>query len=394
MAANGTAPLSYQWTFNGGNISGATASTYTINSVQSVQAGGYAATVANMCGNVPSAGATLTVDVAPTITTQPRSQTVNQGANVTFSVAASGTAPLSYQWTFNGNNISGATASVFTINNVQTTAAGTYAVTAANMCGSVPSANASLTVILPTFTGLVNLDFGGATSSSKVGQAAVGRSASDFWNYLGPQEPGPIANLLNADGTISPVSVTMANLNSAGTDGSSDPMYNGYVFGPQTQNGTLTLNNLPAGNYSVFAYSYDGSFSLSAGGTPYGSVTTEYNKPPANPAPWVPWLHYAWWTNAALAANQSLVLTVQPGLHDGYPVICGLQVAELDSDGSGLPVSWEMEYFGQTGVNPSGDPTNDGLSNFQDYIMGGNPNFAAVPDPGGTISLQVFTPLH
>jgi hypothetical protein len=229
----------------------------------------------------------------------------------------------------------------------------------------------------PAFSGLINLDFGGATSSPKTGLAAVGESAFDFWNYLGPQVPGPIANLKDADGTVSPVSVTMANLNSAGTDGcTSDPMYNAYVFGPQGQSGTLTLNSLPAGSYTVFAYSYDGSFSLSAGGTGYGTVTTEYNIPPVNPAPWVPWLHYAFWDSVALSPGQSLVLTVQPGPHNGYAAICGLQIAGLDPDGSGLPVCWETEYFGQRGLDPNGDPTGDGLSNWQKYLWGANPELA------------------
>ncbi len=244
----------------------------------------------------------------------------------------------------------------------------------------------------PAFTGLINLDFGGATSSPKTGPAAVGESANDFWNYLGPQMPGPIANLMNADGSVSPVSVTMSNLSSAGTIGSSDPMYNGYAYAPQNQNGTLTLSGLPAGTYSVFAYSYDGNCSLGAGGNGYGTITTEYDIPPVNPAPWVPWLHYAFWDNVALSTGQSLILTVQPGPHNGYAAICGLQVAGLDPDGSGLPVCWEMDYFGQRGVDPNGDADGDGLSNWKEYQWGANPKLAEgftiwVSSPGSSCGI-------
>src|SRR5581483_1322597 len=63
-----------------------------------------------------------------------------------FSVTASGTAPLSYQWKKNGTNISGATNSAFSITNVQTTDGAGYTVTVSNSAGSVTSNTATLTV--------------------------------------------------------------------------------------------------------------------------------------------------------------------------------------------------------------------------------------------------------
>ena len=58
---------------------------------------------------------------APTITSQPSSRTVAPGASVTFSVRASGPAPLRYQWQRNGANISGATAQDYTLASAATT---------------------------------------------------------------------------------------------------------------------------------------------------------------------------------------------------------------------------------------------------------------------------------
>jgi len=52
--------------------------------------------------------------VAPTISSQPSNATVTAGQTVTFSVTASGTAPMSYQWKKGGSNIGGATASSYT----------------------------------------------------------------------------------------------------------------------------------------------------------------------------------------------------------------------------------------------------------------------------------------
>ena len=77
--------------------------------------------------NAGSAGKCLS-GVAPTITTQPQSQTVGVGANAVFSVMAAGTSPLSYQWQFNGTNISGAAASSLTLTNAQAAISGTYSV--------------------------------------------------------------------------------------------------------------------------------------------------------------------------------------------------------------------------------------------------------------------------
>src|ERR1035437_6971090 len=64
---------------------------------------------------------------APVITQQPQSQTNVFGSNVTFSVAVTGTLPLSYQWRFNVTNIlSGATNATYTVFNAQAYDAGAY----------------------------------------------------------------------------------------------------------------------------------------------------------------------------------------------------------------------------------------------------------------------------
>jgi hypothetical protein len=83
----------------------------------------------------------------PSITLQPSSQSLAPGANASLSVAsAGGVQPLSYQWACNGTNITGATASVFNLNNAQAGAAGNYAVIISNQYGSVTSAAANLSV--------------------------------------------------------------------------------------------------------------------------------------------------------------------------------------------------------------------------------------------------------
>ncbi len=91
---------------------------------------------------IPSEGIT-----APVVTTSPVSQTVNPNGSVTFSVAATGTGPLTYQWQVNGLNISGATASTYTIAAAPASDNGNvYRCVVGNPAGLVPSAAATLTV--------------------------------------------------------------------------------------------------------------------------------------------------------------------------------------------------------------------------------------------------------
>ena len=99
--------------------------------------------------------------VAPAITQQPVSQTNLVGTAATFSVTATRTAPLSYQWKFNGTNVTGATNHPLTLNNVQLTNAGNYSVLVTNLAGSTNSPAATLAVNVPAScdappTGLVN----------------------------------------------------------------------------------------------------------------------------------------------------------------------------------------------------------------------------------------------
>src|SRR5207245_1341094 len=115
-AASGTAPLSYQWRKNGTAISGATSASYTTPATTTADNGAqFTVVVSNSAGSVTSNAATLTVNAAvvpPSITTQPASQTVTAGQSATFSVAASGTAPLSYIWRPNGSTLTTATSAM------------------------------------------------------------------------------------------------------------------------------------------------------------------------------------------------------------------------------------------------------------------------------------------
>ncbi len=148
-----SADLSFQWKRDGTNIVGATNSSLTLTNVQPNAAGNYSVSITNLAGSITSSNATLTVLVPASITTHPQSQSVLPGANVTFSVTASGDSPLNYQWRFNGTNIVGATNSDLILTNVQLTTSGNYSVFVSNSVNSVVSSNAVLSVVaLPVIT--------------------------------------------------------------------------------------------------------------------------------------------------------------------------------------------------------------------------------------------------
>src|SRR5438876_45659 len=85
--------------------------------------------------------------VAPLITTQPASQTVTAGQTATFTVVATGTAPLSYQWRKSGTAISGATAPTYTTPATTSADSGAqFTVVVTNTAGSVTSNAVTLTV--------------------------------------------------------------------------------------------------------------------------------------------------------------------------------------------------------------------------------------------------------
>ncbi len=161
VLASGTAPLSYQWYYNTNTLlTNATGSILTLTNVQLPDAGGYSVVVTNAYGSVTSAVAQLTVNlpVAPSVITQPQDQTnILPGATATFSVIASGSEPLGYQWYFNTTTLlTNATASILTITNVQPANAGSYSVVINNPGGSITSSNAVLTVntnpVAPVFS--------------------------------------------------------------------------------------------------------------------------------------------------------------------------------------------------------------------------------------------------
>jgi len=171
VVATGTEPLSYRWQCNGVYLPGATGPVLVLTNVQPVHAGIYSVVVSNVAGMVSSGPATLTVLTPPQILLHPQSQTVAAGASFTFSLLATGSPRLFYQWRLNDADIPGATGPTYTRHHARLSDAGRYTAQVQNSAGTVvtdaavltvqPPPPPTLAVSLDTSAGLVRLQFQG-----------------------------------------------------------------------------------------------------------------------------------------------------------------------------------------------------------------------------------------
>lgn len=147
-----------------GAYSNTTTATLSITTTGAMDGDQFRCVATNSAGTVTSAAALLTVIPvdAPTISQQPNSLVLTQGATASFNVIASGYNPLTYQWHFNGQPVAGATSSILSIPNVQSGNVGSYTVVITNGGGAITSSAASLT--LSASLGIVSSAAGGGHS--------------------------------------------------------------------------------------------------------------------------------------------------------------------------------------------------------------------------------------
>jgi hypothetical protein len=155
-------PLTFQWRRNGanlsdgGNISGATSSKLAIANLTTIDATSYDVRIVGSIA-ITSAPAILTVVTAnpPVIVSQPRNRADYLGTPVTFSVIATSSYPMSFQWRKNGTNlfdgatVTGSFSSNLAITALSSSDAGSYSVTVSNVGGGTVSSDAMQTILNP-----------------------------------------------------------------------------------------------------------------------------------------------------------------------------------------------------------------------------------------------------
>jgi hypothetical protein len=171
------------------------------------------------------------ISAAPTILTQPQGGTVRAGTNVLFTVAASGTQPLLYEWRKDGRPLTGASTSSLLLANVQAVDAGTYSVTVSNSVGGTLSEGAVLTVdstpLILSQPASVTVAPGAMTNFSVV---ADGPELTYEWFHEGISVPG---------GTSSTLTITSAL---TGAQGTYFVVVSNFATTTMSSNATLTFD--------------------------------------------------------------------------------------------------------------------------------------------------------
>lgn len=164
-AASGTPSPTVQWqqSTDGGssfqNVGGATSTTLSFTAASGQNGTQFRAVFTNASGTATTTAATLTVNFAPTVTTNPNSQTIAAGSNVTFTAAASGNPTPTVQWqqsTDGGSsfqNVAGATSTTLSFTAQSSQNLNQYRAVFTNSVGSATTTAATLNLV-PTVTSI------------------------------------------------------------------------------------------------------------------------------------------------------------------------------------------------------------------------------------------------
>lgn len=192
--------LSYQWLSNGVAIAGATGDSLLFANLASAPPGSFSVVISNASGVVTSTPVAIWINTNAPSTNNvpplppflasiaPASQIAAPGGNATFTVAASGTPPFSYQWQFNGMSLVGLTnvfvssTGILTVSNATSGNEGVYSVTVSNMAGEVSSADAILTFQSQQSQ---NLILNGSFESPVVTANSYQTATPTYWNWTG-----------------------------------------------------------------------------------------------------------------------------------------------------------------------------------------------------------------
>ena len=230
-------------------------------------AGTYAVAISGINGSGTGTAATLTITIsatadvgtAPVITAQPADQVVATGASASFTVVATGPAPLSYQWRRNGTPIGGATNATFTVASVQSSDLGNYDVVVTNSKGSVTSATARLALRVSRLTSVAIRSVAGTGDQTLIVGFAINGSAAKQMLIRGV---GPALTQYGVSGVLADPQLKLFNSASVqigqNDDWAGDPALSavftrtGAFALPTTSKDAALLTPLAGGAYTAY----------------------------------------------------------------------------------------------------------------------------------------------
>lgn len=188
---------------------------------------------------------------------------------------------------------------------------------------------------------ILNVDFGVGTSSAKVGLAATGQSAHDFWNLYsrddgrgGFRTLGSVENLVWADGGESRIGLTVTNAPGAWNSGSADAMMSVFLYPFNGGEIAIGITNLPPAVYQLHVYGHGvgphevGRFVVQAGEHQLGPLSTRDGND-WNPPGWQEGMQYVVFRDIRVEAGATLVLRALAA-YTGLAVINGIQLVQGD----------------------------------------------------------------
>lgn len=306
---------SFTWRKNGANIIGANSATLllgnvatgvlTLTNVAAGDAATYDVVVSNSVGSVTSPTATLTLVTPPSITTQPVSATGATGGNASFSVVATGTAPVFYQWRKNGTAITGASGPTLNLIGITANDVASYDVVVSNVAGSVTSNQVTLGALnsLPVISVQPVSQFTTAGGNITFSVTATGTPAPSYqWRRNG------VAMALNSS-WMTP-NLILSNVG-AGDAGNYDCLVTNSVGGLVTSMVTLTVNLPPT------IVTQPSTYTVVAGQTAYFTVNVSGTGP----------FTYTWRKNGGSLAGLGNV-TISNGARSSQLVIFSASSAD------------------------------------------------------------------
>lgn len=350
-------------------------------SLQRSDAASYGNDPINWFAAMPTPGSHMVGGVAPVFTEQPASGSLAVSSTLLLSVNATGTAPLSYQWRFNGENLNDATNATLLLPNVQLSHAGVYQAVAFNAAGSADSSNATVTVrfgaTIAAHPTNVSIRVPPDVAANPTQRVTFAVSALSFnpplsyqWRFNGVDIPGATGSSLSFTNVqlTNAGSYTVAVMDSIGAVTSLPATLTALVtpqltLVPSTQFATtgavITVNAAGTGNPSPFSWEWR------RGSTPLitNTVPDRFN-------------FFSFLNTNAVGSTQQyrVILRSLSGQANALFNV----ITQVDSDGDGIPDVWEQQYFGGSNAASAAlDDDGDGSSNGAEYLAGTNPTNAA-----------------